>query len=357
MSFICILFFLERKSINSIEQLSNEIFYEIFDYLLCQDISKAFSNLNNRFENLINSSYILTIRFSSESESILEDRYKHIDSDKYQIILLHSDNQSFINKFNTYTIDSSFNHFQSIILHEIEIFQLMKLLVRLKSLPCLFSLTVFLDYCDDGLSDIYQIVYHLPFLKYFKLNILDYHELNLNIPIATNEQFSSIEYLVIYHRLTLTELTNLLSRTPRLTHLCCFNVIESEDDIKSETLMKLNNLRHLTISTNYLEFDKFEKFIVKLSSQLRILNIKINCANTNYLNGARWEHLISQHIPYLNKFLFCYTEVIDNDFEITPCHALVNHFTSSFYLKRQWIFRIFIKNDKIIYLMRPSRYI
>ncbi|CAF4541571.1 unnamed protein product, partial [Rotaria sp. Silwood2] len=75
----------ERKSINSIEQLSNEIFYEIFDYPLCQDIYKAFSNLNNRFETLLfNSSYLLKIRFSSEPEAILEDHYKHIiDSDKY----------------------------------------------------------------------------------------------------------------------------------------------------------------------------------------------------------------------------------------------------------------------------------
>ncbi|CAF4019592.1 unnamed protein product [Rotaria sp. Silwood1] len=192
----------KRKSINSIEQLSNEMFYEIFDYLLCQDIYKAFSNLNNRFENLLfNSSYLLTIRFSSESESIFDDRYKHlINSNKYQIISLHSDNQSLINKFNIlYTIDSSFNHLQSIILHEIATFQLMKLLFRLKSLPRLFSLTVFLDHCDDDLGDIYRVVFHISYLKYFKLNISDYQELNLNIPIATNEQFSSIEYLVIDH--------------------------------------------------------------------------------------------------------------------------------------------------------------
>ncbi|CAF4365997.1 unnamed protein product [Rotaria sp. Silwood2] len=348
----------KRKSINSIEQLSNEMFYEIFDYLLCQDIYKAFSNLNNRFENLLfNSSYLLTIRFSSESESIFDDRYKHlIDSNKYQIISLHSDNQSLINKFNIlYTIDLSFNHLQSIILHEIATFQLMKLLFRLKSLPRLFSLTVFLDHCDDDLGDIYRVVFHLSYLKYFKLNISDYQALNLNIPIATNAQFSSIEYLVIYHRLTLNELTNLLSHTPQLTHLCCFNVTESEDDIKSEALMKLNNLRHLTISINHLRFDKFEKFLVKLSSQLRILSVTINGSDKNYLNGARFEYIISQHIPYLNKLIFCYTDTIDNDFEIKPCHALVNDFTSLFYLKRQWIFRIFINNDKIIYLIRPSR--
>jgi hypothetical protein len=72
-----------------------------------------------------------------------------------------------------------------------------------KSLPRLFSLNVFLDHSDDDLGHIYQIVFHLPFLKYFKLNILEYQKLNFNLPIATNKEFSSIEYLVIHHHLTL----------------------------------------------------------------------------------------------------------------------------------------------------------
>ncbi|CAF2032038.1 unnamed protein product [Rotaria magnacalcarata] len=93
----------KRKANNSIEQLSNEIICEIFDYLLWQDMYQAFSNLNNRFENLLtNSSYLLKIRFSSEAESIFEDRCKYIiDSNKYQMISLDFDNQSFANKLNT----------------------------------------------------------------------------------------------------------------------------------------------------------------------------------------------------------------------------------------------------------------
>jgi hypothetical protein len=40
------------RSITSIENLSNEFFHEIFDYLDGWDIYKAFLNLNYRFQHL-----------------------------------------------------------------------------------------------------------------------------------------------------------------------------------------------------------------------------------------------------------------------------------------------------------------
>jgi hypothetical protein len=46
-------------SITYIEHLSNEFFYEIFDYLDAWDIYAAFSNLNYRFQQLLLNSSIL----------------------------------------------------------------------------------------------------------------------------------------------------------------------------------------------------------------------------------------------------------------------------------------------------------
>ncbi|CAF3058682.1 unnamed protein product [Rotaria sp. Silwood2] len=62
-----------NQSITSIENLSNDLFYEIFDYLDGIDIFQAFSNLNYRFQELLNSSSILfKIKFhDSISEEIL----------------------------------------------------------------------------------------------------------------------------------------------------------------------------------------------------------------------------------------------------------------------------------------------
>ncbi|CAF3996473.1 unnamed protein product [Rotaria magnacalcarata] len=49
----------KNQSITSIEDLSNEIFYEIFDYFNGDEIVKTFSKLNSRFQQLLHSSSIL----------------------------------------------------------------------------------------------------------------------------------------------------------------------------------------------------------------------------------------------------------------------------------------------------------
>ncbi|CAF3776160.1 unnamed protein product [Rotaria sp. Silwood1] len=45
------------RLITRIEHLSTELFVTIFGYLHCYDIYEAFSNLNYRFQQLLNSSF------------------------------------------------------------------------------------------------------------------------------------------------------------------------------------------------------------------------------------------------------------------------------------------------------------
>ena len=57
----------------------NEIFYEIFEYLNTGSTYKAFSNLNSRFENLLNCSILpLKITLESDSELSLEHYCRHV---------------------------------------------------------------------------------------------------------------------------------------------------------------------------------------------------------------------------------------------------------------------------------------
>ncbi|CAF1478822.1 unnamed protein product [Rotaria sordida] len=75
----------ETMSINSIENFSDELFYEIFDYLNDCEIYNAFSNLNYRFQQLINSSFRLLKLNSSRSKEIFINNYQqvlHLNKDK-----------------------------------------------------------------------------------------------------------------------------------------------------------------------------------------------------------------------------------------------------------------------------------
>ncbi|CAF1421320.1 unnamed protein product, partial [Rotaria sordida] len=62
-----------HRSITCLEDLSNEIFYEIFDDFTNYGLYEAFSNLNSRFEQLLSSP---SVRF--DIRSYIEVNQSHI---------------------------------------------------------------------------------------------------------------------------------------------------------------------------------------------------------------------------------------------------------------------------------------
>ncbi|CAF1459979.1 unnamed protein product [Rotaria sordida] len=243
-----------EKSINCIEDLSNEIFYEIFDYLDGYDVYNAFSNLNNSFENLlIKSSLLMKIQISSTSE--FDYHYKElINLNKHHILSFHFNNELILGTI----MQSSLSH-----------------------------LTVCLNHCSTNVGKIYSMVFKLPLLKYFKSVISDYPASDLTLPIATKGRYSSIEYLCMYHFFTLDHLPHLLSYLPPLIYLNCFDIFQSNVVVQFDILTPLMNLKHLSISVHNLTFDRFEKFLIKISSQLRLLSVKVQGINKNYLEADR----------------------------------------------------------------------
>src|SRR3984957_2459804 len=100
-----------NQLITCIENLSNELFYEIFDYLDGLDIHIAFSNLNYRFEQLLKCS---SIRFKINldhltTKEIFLTNYNEIKHQIYSIYFQLP--KSYINQLLTlFTIDSSFKN-------------------------------------------------------------------------------------------------------------------------------------------------------------------------------------------------------------------------------------------------------
>jgi hypothetical protein len=133
-----------------------------------------------------------------------------------------------------------------------------------------------------------------------------------------NQPFSSIKYLIINVGCAHNQFISPLLYLPQLSHLSCDYLIKSNNDIKFEMVMKLNDLIHLTVIIDEIDFNEFEEFLLKLCSQLQFLNVTIHSSDKSYLNANRWEELIGQNMTALKKFFFfSYADIINDNFNIT----------------------------------------
>ncbi|CAF4083030.1 unnamed protein product, partial [Rotaria sordida] len=124
------------NSVSSIENFPNEIFCEIFEYLNGCDIYSAFSNLNYRFQQFLNSSsFLFKIKFDFISNHLFLKNYKHKILSLDLWLTFHIDKF-----FSSFIIDSSFDRLESIILPRIKQDTLLLVLKKLIYLPRLFPL-------------------------------------------------------------------------------------------------------------------------------------------------------------------------------------------------------------------------
>ncbi|CAF0901477.1 unnamed protein product [Didymodactylos carnosus] len=324
----------ESISYTCLESLSNELFYEIFEYLDAYDIHKSLSNLNIRLQNLIiSSSILLRINLCSKSKSLLEYRCRHvIIPNSHRILSLHLTDQSLINNFfNHCTIDSSFHRLESIILNGIKTEKLLATLFYLNSLPRLFSLSISIKDDDyNNLGNIYPLIFSLSSLKYNQLSISPVDKLQMNISHVINKKFSTIEYLVIDY---------------------------FYKNVKKDLSIKLPHLKYICFEECHISFDEFEVFIKEISSQLQILKIGIP-ANKSYLDGNRWERLIKKYMPQLEKFDFQFTQNIDDDMNTNSSDSsdgFINRFNSPFWFERKWFRELQVYCDEMVFSIHPYR--
>jgi hypothetical protein len=111
-----------------------------------------------------------------------------------------------------FTIDSSLNRLESLVIHRIEPAKLISFLIDLACLPRLFSLSIDTWNDFENLNDVYRLILALPILKYNKF-LLCGDDSSITLPMANNKQLSTIKYLVIDHSCTFNELASIVSYT------------------------------------------------------------------------------------------------------------------------------------------------
>jgi hypothetical protein len=337
--------------------LSNEIFYEIFDYLDVCDIFEAFSNLNTRFQDILKSSLLsLKLNRLSTSKQIFQNNYqKLINPNRQRIISLVLWHRSHINLFlHYYPINSSFTRLQSLVLKNITSTRCVTLYSILSSVPRLLSLTIRLGDRYPNLSDVYHMIFQLQFLKYHKLSTLVLSS-SFTFSLTPHQNFSILERLVINHCCTLDQLSSILSSTPRLRRLICKRLTSRHDDVAQKIPITLPHLTHMSIGECYVHFDELEIFLTKISSQLEVFHINVKSNDVDYLDADRWKRLISEHMFQLRKFNFEYIDFVDQMFRLIPYYTLLDLFTSSFMNDWKWFSEFVIYKDMAKYSLYSNK--
>jgi hypothetical protein len=283
-------------SITSIECLSNEFFYEIFEYLDPWDISDAFSNLNYRFEQLLdNSSVLYKIKLIDRtmSKDILTKNWmKILHFNRKQIFSIHLCMSMLINQLASLVfINSSLHRLQSLVLIESESNILMAILEELINFPRLYSLTIKELRGLTDLTDVYQLILALPTLTYYKISTMCCNA-SVSLPISTEP--SPLQYLIIYDPCHFNELSRILSYTPQLRHLDFTESRNIEATIKMIIPWISMHLTYLGIHVCCVTFDEFEIFLRQSCSNLKVLKFGTSSEEVAYMDGYRWERLIVQ---------------------------------------------------------------
>ncbi|CAF1514311.1 unnamed protein product [Adineta ricciae] len=342
--------------VNCLEKLSNEIFYEIFDYLDGFDIFRAFYGLNHRLQKLLINP-LLSMKCQLSSQVEFNVHYQcFLESFKQQVISIEfADRQAVDNFMRCFVFNSSFSRLRSLTFDSISINTLTILLFYIKSLPCLSSLSISLTDSSNDLGFIYQMIFHLP-LKFLQIVIpyMRFSSIHVQNPIMVH--FSSIERLLIHHECTVNQLMSILVHTPRLRHLDCFNLSGvGYSDYELNTAMKLRYLTRLAVGLVGLKYDDFENLLLSLCFRLKDLALTVRNEDTKYLDADRWKELISTKMPFLKNFYFRYYHVLGNFFMIDSHEQIINRFASQFWVDQHWILQILIKRNKLVYCVTPIR--
>mgnify|MGYP001039548468 FL=1 len=338
------------------EQLPNELFFEIFDYLDAYEIYQSFFKLNRRFQHLFYSSNLpLKVNFLSIFDNQYENDYFNVlNQQKHHITSL---NFMYINRIQRIIINSSFTRLKSLVFIDLSTDNLLEQLTNLTLLPYLSSLKI-LRHHDYSivLDEIYQRIFQISTLTYFKLSSNIYRP---RISFSTDFLWNSIQYLTMNHSCYLDDLYAILSYTPRLIRLTCQELLKPTNTISNYCqIMNLDCLTMISISECYVCFDNFEEFLRKISTHLQTIRIHTYW-DANYLDACRWENLIEEYMIEFKEFIFQHHDFLDDDFQLTEYHLLLNQFRSSFWINKKHYFDLTIDvNDRswteIIYSLRPS---
>ncbi|CAF0768115.1 unnamed protein product [Adineta ricciae] len=326
---------MHRSSVTCLEDLSNEILYDIFDYLHTYDAYQAFGNLNWRFQRLFTDScFSHKIILDLSSKATFQQRCQYLHSGNYQNVkAIHSSSCLGVDYILSLFLNdlSAFVRLESLVLHEIEAERVLPLLTNLKHLPQLYSLSLSnLGKIKDP-NTLHQLIFNLPVLKYCNTT-LKWTEMQFTLTRCLNP-ISKIQCFISRSDFDPNILGILLSYMPQLVRLSISTKPFIQTLVSWQPIV-LTNLTYFHLDHS-MDFDSFEMLMSDFFHELKVLRISQN-SDVDYLNAKRWQTLITTHLPRLEKFDLQHISEIPHLYYFDV--SQLNEFVSPFWTQHQWFF-------------------
>ena len=287
----------------SIERLANELILDVFDYLHAIDILQGFSHLNSRFAQLLTTSvqrYHLDFRFVSKQTfaRICHDALPAIVD---RVCSLHlSDDEETPNlpelfHSNTSITLPQFVHLQSISLYAIRSLNTWNQIIsQCRELPALVQLNLLQYLVPDKDNQFIDHIWSLGTLVSCTIDDQRARKIDFSTLSIVSH---SIKYLCLKNiDCNLNALSHLRQHTPNLERLCT-TVMRTESNPPTNPGIS-------QISSFKVSFYGSKAGLVQLLQPL--VNLRSLTVQTSkmLLNGHEWEHLLTTHLPNLERFRF-----------------------------------------------------
>ncbi|CAF1414823.1 unnamed protein product [Rotaria sordida] len=325
-----------------LEDLANEIIYEIFDYLDIFHIYDGFFDLNKRFKKLLNNSNLpIQVNISTISKANFQRYYKNI-------IIPNRHRINYLRLSNPFTTDivfspsrliTQFSQIESLILDNIIYKSFKNISTYLTHLPKLHSLILSFTEKLEYENIPFGIIFSLSNLKYFKITYKETNEYEPHPIYFTDYGHSSIEYLVINTYFHVESFNNLLFCFPKLRYLkidCLRSSYRTANKINKEKPIALEYLKFVSLKLDFIDLNHIEDSFKKFFYYVNVLQLTTKRYSFECLNAKSWEQLISIYMPNLRVYDVNYYGCgLPNQ---ETFHELVNQFNSSFWISKQWFF-------------------
>ncbi|UJR24773.1 hypothetical protein I4U23_006147 [Adineta vaga] len=330
----------------SLENLANELLFDLFEYFSSVDLFHSFNGLNIRFNQLLIEFFQQKKSFdfrsiSKQDLNLIRRRYLPLFIDNITSISLSNDNttphaiDTFISRL--YPLHR-FVNLQSITLYNIysseKILRILNDLQNISQLTHLNFQQCYIPNHPKTLFNIIDQVWRLPNLTHCYLDIISDDDCPLILPAFIS---CSLKHLSIDgFRCDLDYLFHLYGHAPYVEYLS-IKLCDSSDEYPQLPLFH-------TLTTLKLKCDtSFQMIQVLLRKTPNLIHLTIESISIE-IDGQEWQELISKYLTQLQTFNFKmnYTLEENDDTIEEEIDKIINTYRTPFWIEQhQWFVRCF----------------